>query len=511
MDIVLRYSPVVLELRGDAGFAAEDALAEQEVSLSTPCQDVLRKLPAAADTPLALRDLRHAAAHGSLRPHLFGHLSDEQLMELVKFLDFWELPLPWLQMAQAERGARVRPPTQQVGARAPLDAYSKEAGEWALWAEVGPLLQSVSKSVSRVYRLDRGGDIQGQQRVWSLLRVLPPPPTEEGWDWTGYALVHVLCGARQPELVRQDRDIGLSRLLAGVGDLEALQWSREHGCPWDGSTCGAAAAGGHVGVLQWVREQGCPWNSSVCFEAACRGHLHILQWLRAQDPPCPWETQTCAGAAGGGQVGALQWLREHGCPWDEETCAYAACRGQLGALQWLREQGCPWDEVDCMRYAAVNGHLPILRWLRANGVPWDVSTCRYAAMNGHLTVLQWLRAEDPPCPWDESTCSYAVMANSLPILQWLRANGCPWDTLTCIQAAARGQLEVLQWLRANGCPWDVLTCEHAAVGGHLAVLQWLRASGCPWSNNLVREAAQRHEAILQWLGPDDADGDVAPT
>ena len=102
MDVVLLYSPIVLA-------DAEDGLAEREVCLSPPCDDVLRKLPAAAAARLDVKALLNASLYGSLRPHLFGHLSDEQLMELTRFLDFWDLPQQWLQMAQAERGARGGP------------------------------------------------------------------------------------------------------------------------------------------------------------------------------------------------------------------------------------------------------------------------------------------------------------------------------------------------------------------------------------------------------------------
>jgi len=48
------------------------------------------------------------------------------------------------------------------------------------------------------------------------------------------------------------------------GHLEVLQWAREHGCPWNESTCSATAVGGHLKVLQWAREHGCPWNEHTC-------------------------------------------------------------------------------------------------------------------------------------------------------------------------------------------------------------------------------------------------------
>jgi len=31
-------------------------------------------------------------------------------------------------------------------------------------------------------------------------------------------------------------------------------------------------------VLKWAGENGCPWNESTCSAAAFRGHLEVLKW-----------------------------------------------------------------------------------------------------------------------------------------------------------------------------------------------------------------------------------------
>ena len=62
------------------------------------------------------------------------------------------------------------------------------------------------------------------------------------------------------------------------GNLEVLQWAREHGCEWDSRACMYAAAGGHLEVLQWVREQGGAWGDSTTLAAAECGHLEVLTW-----------------------------------------------------------------------------------------------------------------------------------------------------------------------------------------------------------------------------------------
>jgi hypothetical protein len=48
------------------------------------------------------------------------------------------------------------------------------------------------------------------------------------------------------------------------GQLEALKWAWENGCPGMDRgggeyTCARAAGAGQLEALQWLREQGCPW------------------------------------------------------------------------------------------------------------------------------------------------------------------------------------------------------------------------------------------------------------
>jgi len=158
----------------------------------------------------------------------------------------------------------------------------------------------------------------------------------------------------------------LSYELARHGYLEALQWARQQGCPWDEDTCAYAARGGHLEVLQWARQQGCPWDKWTCADAAQGGHLEVLQWARQQG--CRWDVWTCTNAAKGGHLEVLQWARQQGCPWDEETCSHAARGGHLEVLQWAHQQGCPWDESTCI-FAAERGHLEVLQWARQQGCP----------------------------------------------------------------------------------------------------------------------------------------------
>ena len=77
--------------------------------------------------------------------------------------------------------------------------------------------------------------------------------------------------------------------LNSVGTLAFLR-NQDPPCPWDVSTCSAAARWGHLEVLMWLRSQDppCPWDESMCSAAAEGGHLEVLMWLRSQDPPWKW-------------------------------------------------------------------------------------------------------------------------------------------------------------------------------------------------------------------------------
>ena len=63
-----------------------------------------------------------------------------------------------------------------------------------------------------------------------------------------------------------------------------LKWLHARGCPWDETTCSAAAEAGHLEVLQWACKNGCPWDKQACTEAGdLYGHGHIINWLESAD------------------------------------------------------------------------------------------------------------------------------------------------------------------------------------------------------------------------------------
>ena len=277
----------------------------------------------------------------------------------------------------------------------------------------------------------------------------------------------------------------------GCVPTDVLQSPSSIVCPWDESTCTAAASGGHLDVLQWAKLIGCPWDEQTCIAAAKGGYLDVLKWARLNG--CPWNESTCIAAASGGYLDVLQWAHSNGCPWCEQSCTKAADGGYLGVLKWLRKNECPWDELTCEE-AARGGHLATLKWARANKCPWDEQTCYSATLLGHLDVLQWAREHG--CPWNAETCSAAAINGDLDLLVWARKHGCPWDEQTCSYAACNGHLDILQWAREQGCPWNAETMVGAATYGYLEVSQWAWENGCNWEGDDVNREKVSSPQVL---------------
>ena len=63
----------------------------------------------------------------------------------------------------------------------------------------------------------------------------------------------------------KDKKKILSTLKPGIFFAELAhspaERSRLHECPWSRRTCDAAAAAGCLDALQWLRARGCPWDA----------------------------------------------------------------------------------------------------------------------------------------------------------------------------------------------------------------------------------------------------------
>jgi len=96
-----------------------------------------------------------------------------------------------------------------------------------------------------------------------------------------------------------------------VGSVEALEWAKTMGCPWNSITCLYAAGSGHLDVLIWARENGCEWDAWTCAAAAEGGHLHVLIWARENG--CEWDRRTIDAAIEMGHMDVATWALENGC------------------------------------------------------------------------------------------------------------------------------------------------------------------------------------------------------
>ena len=377
---------------------------------------------------------------------------------------------------------------------------------WGLPADVFPTIAAVSRGLKLIADASTGMAPECGPPLISFADALATnhqpaiywyltSPDAETYKFLGYPRTmeecrlgevpgyHILVGDYGDEddlVVRADETSTVATILAGHGNLGALQMAHELGCPMDVRVYARAAEHNHVGLMQWAYDNGCSvqaadglTDSWVIHQALNAGHpIHDLEGI--------WEDRTCCLAAGSGSLEALQWAHAHEFRCDNEFA--------LGS-------------------AAAGGHLEVMQWLRAQDPqgPWDNMICSRAATGGHLAALQWLCAQDPPCPWDTNTCTEAAAGGHLEVLQWAHERGAP--RRANLWHVAEKHLNVLQWLRAIGDPKSMnmdFIYYHAAKSGRLDIMQWLRQAWdppVPWGDRPAQlyRAARDHPAIVQWL------------
>jgi hypothetical protein len=77
---------------------------------------------------------------------------------------------------------------------------------------------------------------------------------------------------------------------ARYGRVGVMEWAHQRGYSrfWNThpsygerrinvDACKSAAENGQLGALQWLRQNGCPWNIFTCSAASRGGHLSVLQ------------------------------------------------------------------------------------------------------------------------------------------------------------------------------------------------------------------------------------------
>ena len=93
----------------------------------------------------------------------------------------------------------------------------------------------------------------------------------EALEW----LIQLFDG-KGPEWRQYDYGGELSLLAAGRGKIAILAFLCARGYKLHVSACAYAAQGGHLEALEWARRNGCPWDEHTCLVAAEGGHLLSL-------------------------------------------------------------------------------------------------------------------------------------------------------------------------------------------------------------------------------------------
>jgi hypothetical protein len=140
------------------------------------------------------------------------------------------------------------------------------------------------------------------------------------------------------------------------GNVEALQWLFDVGCPYDGGTAaeqdlvGKAVDNGDIDILDCLWRSDYPWREKVhdlCYRAVMHKQTRTLAWLGRNG--CPWQPmaqELCFAAIRQGSVATLAFMKSDGASFDPDLTACAFHHNKLEMLSWLINQGVPWQPKD---------------------------------------------------------------------------------------------------------------------------------------------------------------------
>ena len=76
------------------------------------------------------------------------------------------------------------------------------------------------------------------------------------------------------------KHVVLCNFAAMRGSVRLLKWARENNHDyWSALTCSSACMNGQLPALQYLHENGCPWDSYACCCAADNEHWDCLQYM----------------------------------------------------------------------------------------------------------------------------------------------------------------------------------------------------------------------------------------
>lgn len=188
---------------------------------------------------------------------------------------------------------------------------------------------------------------------------------------------------------------------------------------------------------------------TLCACAAQSGNLELVQFLK--EHKFLFDFHVHHRAALGGHIHVLKWLKEQFCMFDIDTVIHATINGDIEVLEWFKNNECPIVHHNIATTAIRIDSICTLQWLIDNGYQCITHNIYYAALYGKKDVIKWLRKKG--CPWNYSACSAAAVGNCLSLLKWLRKKDCPWNSLTCECALYHKHIELFNWAKENGCPY----------------------------------------------------------
>lgn len=278
------------------------------------------------------------------------------------------------------------------------------------------------------------------------------------------------------------------------GHLSVLRWAHENGCPWDESTCAAAARGGHLELLQWAIRENAPRDSETEGQAAEEGHLTLINWLISTGDPI--EEELVPGrAAFGGHIHLLEWALGREVPLEPDTWLYAASERRLPLLQWAHEKELISPDEEIATAALEKGHYSVIKWAHEHGYKPAAEVCYYAAARGDLETLKWAREKG--YSMDAELYFLAASSGNLELVQWLHENGVPRTRCRCV--IATGDFALLESTAEKG-RWSDELLHEIACAEHFSLIKWLQhrcgSAGLPLSAINAANATIRESLFL---------------
>jgi hypothetical protein len=139
----------------------------------------------------------------------------------------------------------------------------------------------------------------------------------------------------------------ICNFAASSGRVDVLRWLMQRGCHLSSDAYTYAAECDQWDMLKVLRAEGCVWeedNSEPCSIAMQKGNIEAVRWLHENG--CPESiTDVSRLAAEADSVEGLSYAKEPGCVFTARLVERAAEKGNIRALEFLHAEQCPMTAV----------------------------------------------------------------------------------------------------------------------------------------------------------------------